>query len=90
MASSLSRIETIHDRPPLLSDAELTRMVSDLTRDIERFDSLVDSQRRLIQARIADGAKAERRWREIRARVGTITMKAQAILDEITPGSTNN
>jgi hypothetical protein len=83
MASSLHRLEPIGSRPPLFLDAELTRMVSDLTRDIERFDSLVDSQRRLLQASTRDGAKAERRLKEIRSRVGVITTKVHAILHEI-------
>jgi hypothetical protein len=83
MASSLHRPEPIGSRPPLFLDAELTRMVSDLTRDIERFDSLVDSQRRLLQASTRDGAKAERRLKEIRSRVGVITTKVHAILHEI-------
>ena len=84
MASSLNRVEPIRARPPLFLDAELTRMVSDLTRDIERFDSLVDCQRRLLQAPTGNGAKAQRRWREIRARAGIITTRVHAILDEIT------
>ena len=83
MANSLDRVEPIRARPPLFLDAELTQMVSDLTRDVERFDSLVHSQRRLLQHRTKDGAKAERQWQEIRARVGIITTKVHAILDEI-------
>jgi hypothetical protein len=83
MANSLDRFEPRRAQPPLLLDAELTRMVSDLTRDVEQFDSLVDSQRRLLQQRTANGPRAERQWREIRARVGVITTKVHAILDEI-------
>jgi hypothetical protein len=84
MASSLNRLEPIRARPPLFLDAELTRMVSDLTRDIERFDSLVHNQRRLLQAPTSNGAKAQRQWRQIHARAGIITTKVHAILDEIT------
>jgi hypothetical protein len=83
MASSLSRFEPVSARPPLSLDADLTRMVSELTRDVERFDSLVDSQRQLLQKRTGDGAKAERQWRQIRARAGTITTRVHAILHEI-------
>ena len=90
MASSLHRLEPIRARPPLFVDPELTRMVSDLTRDIERFDSLVDSQRWLLQAPTGDDAKAKRQWREIRARMGIITTKVHALLDEITPPVANN
>jgi|SRR5450759_563865 len=83
VADSLNRIEPIRARPPLFLDAELSRMVSELTRDVEQFDSLVHGQRQLLQQRTSDGAKAERQWREIRARVGIITTKVHAILDEI-------
>jgi hypothetical protein len=82
MANSLDRFEPSRAQPPLLLDAELTRMVSDLTRDVELFDSLVDGQRRLLQQRTG-GPKAERQWREIRSRVGIITARVHAILDEI-------
>jgi hypothetical protein len=83
MANSLDRVEPIRVRPPLFLEAELTRMVSDLTRDVEQIDSLVDRQRKLLQQRTSNGAKAERQWNEIRARVGIITTKVHAILDEI-------
>jgi hypothetical protein len=76
MANSLNGFEPIRARPPVFLDADLSRMVSDLTRDVKGFDSLVH--------RTSDGAKAERQWREIRARAGIITTKVHAILDEIT------
>ncbi len=66
----------------LLLDDELSGMVSELTRDVERFDSLLDSQRQLLQ-RTSDGKKAEREWRRIRSEVGRITTKVHAVLDEI-------
>jgi hypothetical protein len=90
MANSLNRFEPIRARPPMFLDAELTRIVSELTRDVEQFDSLVHSQRQLLQQRTSDGAKAERQWREIRARVGIITTKVHAILDEIALPVANN
>jgi hypothetical protein len=80
--ASLNRYEGIPARPVLL-DSDITRMVSDLTRDVERFDSLVHRQRRLLQQRTHDGAKAERQLREIHARVGDIKTKVHAILEEI-------
>jgi hypothetical protein len=83
MASSLSRFEPVSARPPLFADGELTEMVSELTRDVEQLDSLVDSRRQLLQKRTGDGAKAERQWRQIRARAGTITTRVHAILHEI-------
>jgi hypothetical protein len=90
MASSLHRLEPTSSRQALFLDAELTQMVSDLTHDIERFDSLVNGQRRLLQASTRDGAKAERRMKEIRSRVGVITTKVHAILEEITLPVVNN
>jgi hypothetical protein len=83
MASSLNPVEPIRAGTALFFDAELTRLVSDLTRNVEQFDSLVHSQRRLLQQRTSDGAKAERQSREIRARVGIIETKVHAILGEI-------
>jgi hypothetical protein len=80
--ASLNRFEGVPAQP-LSLDADLTRMVSDLTRDVEQFDSLVHRQRRLLQKRAHDGAKAERRLREIHVRVGILTTKVHAILDEI-------
>jgi hypothetical protein len=79
----------LHDRyeripaRPLFLNAELSRMVSELTRDVEQFDSLLHSQRQLLQQPTSDGEKAERQWRQIRARVGTLTTKVHAVLDEI-------
>ena len=68
---------------PLFLDAELSRMVSELARDVEQFDSLLHRQRELLQQQTSDGEKAERRWRKIRAQAVRITTKVQAVLDEI-------
>jgi hypothetical protein len=80
--ASLHRFEGIPARPAFL-DADITQMVSDLTREVEQFDSLVLSQRRLLTERASDGASAEQQMRELRARVGVIKTKVHAILDEI-------
>lgn len=80
--ASLNRFEGIPARP-VFHEAELSRMVSELTRDIERFDLLVNSQRQQLQELASDGEKVKRQWRKIRAQVDTITTKVQAILDEI-------
>ena len=90
MASSLSRFEPASARPSLFAGGDLTEMVSELTRDVEQLDSLVDRQRQLLQKRTGDGAKAERQWRQIRARAGTLTTKVHAILHEFTPPVPNN
>jgi hypothetical protein len=81
MADFRNPYERMAARPVLL-DAELIRMVSELTRDVEQFDSLLQSQRQLLQ-RTSDGEKAERQWRKIRAQVGRIKTKVHAVLDEI-------
>lgn len=82
MASS-NRLESVPAQSTVL-DADLIRKVSDLTRDVERFNSLVDRQRRLLQQQgNCDGAKGERQLREIRGRVRMLTTKLRAILDEI-------
>jgi hypothetical protein len=83
MASSLRRFEPIQAAPPSVCDGELTRMVSDLTRDVEQFDSLLHSQRQLLEQRAGNGAMAGRQLREIRARVGILTTKVHSILDEL-------
>jgi hypothetical protein len=80
--ASVNRFEGIPDGPAI-HYSELSRKVSELTHDVEQFDSLVHSKRRLLQHRTTDGAKAERQFREIRARVDIITTKVHAILDEI-------
>jgi hypothetical protein len=67
---------------PSFLDAELSRMVSELAGDVERFDSLLHSQRRLLQL-ASDGEQAERQFRKIRVEVGRITTKVHAVLDEI-------
>ena len=74
--------ESIPARPSFL-DAELSRMVSELARDVEQFNSLVHSQRRLLQQGTGDEESAQRQWSEIRARACRITIKAHAVLDEI-------
>jgi hypothetical protein len=43
---------------------ELTRMVSALTRDVERIDSILSLQRRLLEERIRS-EMAERLWKQI-------------------------
>jgi hypothetical protein len=87
--ASLNRFEGIPARP-VFHEAELSRMVSELTRDVERFDLLVNNQRRLLQAPTSNGAKAQRQWRQIHARAGIITTKVHAILDEIALPVANN
>jgi len=57
-------------------------MVSDLTRDVEQFDSLLQSQRNLFQ-QAKDVQPAERQWRQIRTELGRITTRVHAVLDEI-------
>jgi hypothetical protein len=81
VADSHNYYERIHAGPSLL-DAELRRMVSELAGDVERFDSLLHSQRRLLQL-ARDGEQAERQFRKIRVEVGRITTKVHAVLDEI-------
>jgi hypothetical protein len=43
---------------------ELTRMVSALTRDVERIDSILSLQRRLLEERIRS-EMSERLWKQI-------------------------
>jgi hypothetical protein len=43
---------------------ELTRVVSALTRDVERIDSILSTQRRLLEERILN-EQAERLWKQI-------------------------
>ena len=43
---------------------ELTRVVSALTRDVERIDSILSLQRRLVEQRIQN-EKANRLWQQI-------------------------
>jgi hypothetical protein len=43
---------------------ELTRVVSALTRDVERIDSILSVQRRLLEDRIRN-ERAERLWKQI-------------------------
>ena len=71
-----------HDRPSFL-DAELRRMVSELARDVEHFDSLLQRQRELLQQQASDGEKAERRWRKIRAQAVRINAQVHAVLSEM-------
>ena len=43
---------------------ELTRVVCALTRDVERIDSILSLQRRLLEERIRN-ERAERLWKQI-------------------------
>lgn len=67
----------------MIDNAELTRVVSELTRDVERFDSILNIQRQLLQHGPQNEEKAERQWKKIGASVGKITTKTREILDEI-------
>ena len=86
---SLQKMADLHigcERVParqLFLDAQLTRMVSELTRDVERFDSLIDSQRCLLQQATPDGQTAERQWRRIHSEIGRITSKIYCVINEI-------
>ena len=87
MAELHSRYERVPARP-LFLDAQITRMVSELTRDVERFDSLINSERCLLQQGTQDGQKAERQWRRIHTEIGKITSKIYCVIDEIAlPGT---
>jgi hypothetical protein len=68
---------------PLLLDPELARMVSDLTREVEQFDSLLNSHRQLLLRRTIDAQGTGFQWGRIRAEVGRITTKVYAVFDEI-------
>ena len=69
--------------PQLFLDAQLARMVSELTRDVERFDSFIATNRCLLQQTIPDGRTANRQWRRIHSEIGRITSKIYCVIDEI-------
>lgn len=68
---------------PLMDSAELTRAVSELARDVERIDSILNLQRQLFKERTPNAKRATRQWKQIRAGIGTITTKTRQILDEL-------
>jgi hypothetical protein len=67
----------------MIDDIELTREVAELTRDVERLDSILDIQRYLLEQRTPNEENAKRHWKQIRAGLGRITTKTREILDEI-------
>jgi hypothetical protein len=67
----------------MIDDAELIREVVELTRDVERLDSILDIQRYLLEQRTPNEENAKRHWKQIRAGLGRITTRTQEILDEI-------
>ena len=84
------RLGLLDARLVLDSDGrEISRMVTALTRDVEHFDSMIRTQRQLIQqgvppeAVISHGEKTEEQWNSIHTAVDTISTKAQALLSEV-------
>jgi hypothetical protein len=67
----------------MIDDIELTREVAELTRDVERLDSIIDIQRYLLEQRTPNEENAKRHWKQIRAGLGRITTRTREILDEI-------
>jgi len=67
----------------MIDDAELTRVVAELTRDVERLDSILDIQRYLLEQRTPNEENARRHWKQIRAGLVRITTRTREILDEI-------
>jgi hypothetical protein len=67
----------------MIDDAELTRVVAELTRDVERLDSILDIQRYLLEQRTPNEENAKRHWKQIRAGLVRITTRTREILDEI-------
>lgn len=67
----------------MIDDIELTREVAELTRDLERLDSILDIQRYLLEQRAPNEENAKRHWRQIRAGLHRITTRTREILDEI-------
>ena len=67
----------------MIDDAELTRAVAELTRDVERLDSILDIQRYLLEQRTSSEENAKRHWKQIRAGLVRITSRTQKILDDI-------
>jgi hypothetical protein len=68
----------------MIDDTELTRAVAELTRDVERLDSILDIQRYLLEQRTPNEENAKRHWKQIRAGLGRITARTREILDDIT------
>jgi hypothetical protein len=67
----------------MIDDAELTRAVAELTRDVERLDSILDIQRYLLEQRTTSEENARRHWKQIRAGLVGIMSRTQEILDDI-------
>jgi hypothetical protein len=67
----------------MIDDTELTRVVAELARDVERFDSTLDIQRYLLEHRKHNDENAKRHWKQIRAGLGRITSRTREILDDI-------
>jgi hypothetical protein len=67
----------------MIDDAELTRAVAELTRDVERLDSILEIQRYLLGQRTSSEENAKRHWKQIRSGLVGITSMTQKILDEI-------
>jgi hypothetical protein len=57
-------------------------MLSELARDVERFDSFLYSQRQSLQ-RARGCGQAEGQWTQLRTEMGRITTKVHDVLDEI-------
>ena len=67
----------------MIDDIELTQVVEELTRDVERLDSIIDIQRHLLEHRTPNEENAKRHWKQIRAGLRRITTRTREILDEI-------
>jgi hypothetical protein len=67
----------------MIDDAELTRAVAELTRDVERLDSILDIQRYLLEQRTTSEENARRHWKQIRAGLVRSISRTQEILDDI-------
>jgi hypothetical protein len=64
---------------------DLVRILSRLTLDVERFDSMIRSQRRLIKRHAThfDDARTMRHSKQIGADAAEIATKARGALDEL-------
>jgi hypothetical protein len=67
----------------MIDDAELTRAVAELTRDVERLDSILDIQRYLLEQRTTSEENAKRHWKQIRSGLVGIISRTEEILDDI-------
>jgi hypothetical protein len=67
----------------MIDDTELTRVVAELTRDVERLDSILDIQRFLLEQPAPSEENAKRHWKQIRAGLSRITTRTRVILDQI-------